>query len=184
MTITTERTALARDLRDEVLACLHARQGEWVPVADLLPLAPAAASLGCTGITSGRASDGSLIARPGRQALAAALAGLQRDLLAEVTLPLAYRLYDPDGPVGLEEIVARLGVKRVTADTWRTRKNLPEPTWPSVGGRPAWRWQVIRDWAIETGRYPGGPNTPRWRGSRDSVDDVAACLRRLDAQSA
>jgi hypothetical protein len=60
--------------------------------------------------------------------------------------------WDADEPVGLREIAGRLGVERGTADQWRTRRELPAATWPSVGGRPAWRWKVIEDWAIQTGR--------------------------------
>jgi hypothetical protein len=69
---------------------------------------------------------------------------------------------DPD-PVGLEEIAIRLGVSRVTVDTWRTRSKpgavkslpvpLPEPQW-TVGGRPAWAWATIEEWARTTGRLP------------------------------
>jgi hypothetical protein len=62
---------------------------------------------------------------------------------------------DPDEPVGLEELAARLGVERDTADKWRTRGVLPQPTW-RVGGRPAWRWAVIVQWVRETGRQMPG----------------------------
>lgn len=58
-------------------------------------------------------------------------------------------------PVGLEEIAARLGVKRGLVDKWRTRGVLPEPTW-TVGGRPAWDWSVIEQWARDTGRLGEG----------------------------
>lgn len=58
---------------------------------------------------------------------------------------------DPDEPVGLGEVAARLGVPRVTVDTWRTRDVLPQPTW-RVGGRPAWRWNALVQWVRETGR--------------------------------
>ena len=61
----------------------------------------------------------------------------------------------PDAePVGLAEIAQRLRVQRDTVDKWRARNLLPEPTWPSVGGRPAWNWPVIETWARETGRLP------------------------------
>ena len=184
MTITTERTALD-GLRNEVLAVLESRAGQWVPVSELLQLTAEATELaGARGGPRGHVRDASLAIAPGGQALAVVLAGLHRELLAEATLPLAYRLYDPNEPVGLEEIAARLGVKRVTADTWRTRKKLPEATWPRVGGRPAWRWQVIRDWAIETGRYPGGPNAPRWHGAHGTADEVTAFLSELYGRSA
>ena len=65
----------------------------------------------------------------------------------------AGRLY----PVGLEEIAALLQVKRDTVDKWRHRGLLPKPTWPSVGGRPAWATGVIEDWAKDTGRWPASP---------------------------
>lgn len=55
-------------------------------------------------------------------------------------------------PVGLGEIAERLGVARSTVDAWRHRGLLPEPTWPSVGGRPAWEWATIEQWARSTGR--------------------------------
>lgn len=60
--------------------------------------------------------------------------------------------------VGITEIAERLGVKRKTVDTWRQRAHVlvdaapfPDPT-QRVGGRPAWRWSVVRDWAKSTGR--------------------------------
>lgn len=53
--------------------------------------------------------------------------------------------------VGLVEIAGRLGVKRDTTDQWRARGLLPEPTW-TVGGRPAWPWRHIEEWAERTGR--------------------------------
>lgn len=58
-------------------------------------------------------------------------------------------------PVGLAEIAERLGIKRDTADHWRTRGLLPEPSW-TVGGRPCWPWSVIEAWARETGRLNRG----------------------------
>ncbi|MGZ6836791.1 MAG: helix-turn-helix transcriptional regulator [Blastococcus sp.] len=54
-------------------------------------------------------------------------------------------------PVGIPEIAARLGVKRATVDIWRTRQLLPEPRW-TVGGRPAWNWPDVLEWARQTGR--------------------------------
>lgn len=54
-------------------------------------------------------------------------------------------------PVGLAEIAERLGVARQTVDSWRSRGLLPEPRW-SVGGRPAWEWATIAQWARDTGR--------------------------------
>lgn len=54
-------------------------------------------------------------------------------------------------PVGIVEIADRLGVSRLTVDSWQQRRRLPEPRW-TVGGRPAWDWAAIREWARETGR--------------------------------
>jgi excisionase family DNA binding protein len=54
-------------------------------------------------------------------------------------------------PVGLAEIAERLGVTRSTVDQWRHRGVLPEPRW-TVGGRPAWDWTTIAEWAKDTGR--------------------------------
>jgi hypothetical protein len=53
--------------------------------------------------------------------------------------------------VGLLEIAARLSVERQTADEWRIRRVLPDPE-RTVGGSPAWRWDVIESWALQTGR--------------------------------
>ena len=51
-------------------------------------------------------------------------------------------------PVGRREIADRLDVKEGTVDTWRQRDwlNFPAPRW-TVGGRPAWDWSDITDWA-------------------------------------
>lgn len=54
-------------------------------------------------------------------------------------------------PVGLVEIADRLGVPRRNVDRWRERGVLPDPDW-TVGGRPAWDWSTIEDWARATGR--------------------------------
>jgi hypothetical protein len=54
-------------------------------------------------------------------------------------------------PVGIVEIADRLGVDRNTVDQWRHRGLLPEPSW-TVGGRPAWPWDVVEEWAKTTGR--------------------------------
>jgi hypothetical protein len=56
-------------------------------------------------------------------------------------------------PVGLEEIAQRLHVQRGTVDRWRQRCVLPQPAW-TVGGRPAWAWTAIEQWARDTGRLP------------------------------
>jgi len=55
-------------------------------------------------------------------------------------------------PVGIVEIADRLNVKRKTVDMWRVRDiGFPEPRW-KVGGRPAWDWVDIEEWAQSTGR--------------------------------
>lgn len=56
-------------------------------------------------------------------------------------------------PVGIVEIADRLQMARSTVDQWATRGLLPERDW-TVGGRPAWRWATIREWAARTGRLP------------------------------
>lgn len=54
-------------------------------------------------------------------------------------------------PVGIAEIAEMLGVSRNTVDQWRHRGDLPGPRW-TVGGRPAWEADTIRQWAETTGR--------------------------------
>jgi predicted DNA-binding transcriptional regulator AlpA len=49
-------------------------------------------------------------------------------------------------PVGAEEIAARLGVPRQTVYTWRHRDVFLEPK-GTVGGRPAWDWPDVAEWA-------------------------------------
>ncbi len=58
-------------------------------------------------------------------------------------------------PVGIKEIAERLGVQRTTVDRWLQRKILPPSAW-IVGGRPAWEWADIEDWARATGRIEDG----------------------------
>lgn len=79
---------------------------------------------------------------------------------------------DADWPVGSKEVCARLGVHEATVWQWRQRGELP-PEDATVGGRPAWRWGTIWQWAIETGRtQPGGKRSrgpdkqPRKRRTR------------------
>lgn len=55
-------------------------------------------------------------------------------------------------PVGAVEIADRLGVDRATVDKWRQRHPSFPPPDATVGGRPAWSWATIRDWAVRTGR--------------------------------
>jgi len=68
-------------------------------------------------------------------------------------------------PVGIIEIADRLGVARVTVDKWigRDWTQFPEPTW-TVGGRPAWDWRDVWDWAKETNRLD--PPPPRGKAQR------------------
>lgn len=75
--------------------------------------------------------------------------GYAGELLSDIW-PLA-----GDEPVGLAEIADRLHVARRTVDSWQNRGLLPEPRW-TVGGRPAWDWDTIRTWAVETGRLTSG----------------------------
>jgi hypothetical protein len=57
-------------------------------------------------------------------------------------------------PVGTREIAERLGVTRKAVEAWRVRNlGFPEPRW-TVGGRPAWAWDDVEDWAVKTGRLP------------------------------
>jgi len=58
-------------------------------------------------------------------------------------------------PVGAVEIAARLRVRRATVDQWQQRGLLPDPDW-TVGGRPAWAWARIEQWARDSGRLPYG----------------------------
>lgn len=62
-------------------------------------------------------------------------------------------------PVGVGDIARRLHVQRVTVDAWRKRGRLPEPRW-RVGGRPAWAWPEVYEWARLTGRLPEGTPHP------------------------
>lgn len=66
-------------------------------------------------------------------------------------------------PVGIPEIAERLGVKRPTVDVWMQRAADPDTSLPpfperdyTVGGRPAWEWATIVEWAKRTGRLPSG----------------------------
>lgn len=76
-----------------------------------------------------------------------------------IATPLAtvktFSTLSPVEPVGLQEIAERLGVKRATADMWKLRGLLPEPKWV-VGGRPAWEWDDVADWARSSGRLKDG----------------------------
>ena len=59
----------------------------------------------------------------------------------------------PDGwtPVGTTEVARMLGVKEQTVRMWRYREVMCDPQW-TIGGRPVWRSDIIRDWAKQTGR--------------------------------
>jgi len=57
----------------------------------------------------------------------------------------------PNDPIGSAEIATILGAKPETVHMWSHRGLLPKPDW-TVGGRPAWRWWRIKQWAIQTKR--------------------------------
>ena len=64
---------------------------------------------------------------------------------------------DEAEPVGITEIAKRLHVPRHNVARWRDRNLLPPVRW-TVGGRPAWDWQLdIEPWARATGRLPDNP---------------------------
>lgn len=85
-----------------------------------------------------------------RRVVAWAERGGHEDVLA-AAVPGSVELILADEPVGAVEIAARLGVRRATVDQWGWRGLLPEPDF-TVGGRPAWRWGTIEEWARRTGR--------------------------------
>ena len=58
----------------------------------------------------------------------------------------------PEWPIGLSEIRTALNVPRSTIDMWRYRHELPAEEVTTIGGRAFWRWGVIRQWALDTGR--------------------------------
>lgn len=60
----------------------------------------------------------------------------------------------PEHPtvVGTKEIASRLGVARDTVNTWRQRNTgFPAPSW-TIGGRPAWDWEQVKQWAEGRGQ--------------------------------
>lgn len=184
MRTTADAEAEERRLREDVLAWLEARPGQWVPFGEMLPMAPLARLTGYAEIEErpfgfddprGPAYDAGPAGERNGPMLADVLRALkERELLAEEGFAQPggpgtpgfsqWRLLNLGEPAGLKEIAAWLGVREATAHTWHARGVLPDPTWPSVGGRPAWRRSVIRDWAIATGRHAGGANGPRWNG--------------------
>lgn len=54
-------------------------------------------------------------------------------------------------PVGATEIATLFDVKPQTVAMWQHRNLMPPPDW-QVGGRPAWRWETVREWGVKTGR--------------------------------
>lgn len=78
----------------------------------------------------------------------------------------------PD-PVGRIEAAMRLGVKLKTVHQWQFRQLMPEPTWPSINGGPAWEWHDLLQWAGETGHI--GPG--RW-AEYERTFGKAALVRR------
>lgn len=59
-------------------------------------------------------------------------------------------------PVGIKEIAERLDVQRKTVDQWLQRGIFPASSW-TVGGRPAWDWDAVEEWARATKRLPQTP---------------------------
>lgn len=65
-------------------------------------------------------------------------------------------------PVGISEIAERLGVRRQTVDSWRSRGKvdrerstpIPQPA-TIITKTPIWDWATIQEWAISTGRLQG-----------------------------
>ncbi len=81
-------------------------------------------------------------------------------------------------PVGAKEIATLLDVEEQTVQQWKHRKLLPAPRWPEVGGRPAWTWEQIRAWAVETGRAPAERMLGQWaREARGTVPTDASIER-------
>ena len=54
-------------------------------------------------------------------------------------------------PVDIALIAERLDVERQTVDMWRFRQLLPEATYPQLS-HPVWEWEIIAEWAEDTGR--------------------------------
>ena len=181
MSVTADRTERAARLRDDVLAYLAGRPGQWATRDDLLPLAPQSRITGSEwdgetafGFDDARGTawdegpsgepdgwDEGPSGEPDGRMLAAVLGALVGpEMLLEETLaapdgPRRWRLLDLDAPVGAGEIAAWLRVRRDTVDKWRQRDIFPGPEPTAVGGRPWWRRRAVRDWAIATGRAPG-----------------------------
>jgi hypothetical protein len=59
---------------------------------------------------------------------------------------------DDDLPLGPSNIARLLGYPPSTVWQWRARGYMPEPDYPDVGGRPAWKAGALMRWAKETGR--------------------------------
>lgn len=59
-------------------------------------------------------------------------------------------------PVGLQEIIERLGVGASSPRQWRYRGIFPEPDYESINGLQAWEWETILRWAGATGRLGEG----------------------------
>lgn len=88
------------------------------------------------------------------EGLAAAAAVVQRRVRVEAN-PQPPPTSDGCDPVGASEIATRLGVKAQTIGQWRQRGLFPAPDF-IVGGRPAWQWVRVAEWAARTGRLPKG----------------------------
>jgi hypothetical protein len=163
------RRDLALNLERDVLGRLAGH--DWVPYTELLALAPGDHEIvipeleGEESFGADYAHGGAYATGPSGKPDGRMLEDLIQHLRGQALVDEGYpagagrsvRLYDDDEPAGMTEIASRLGVKRETVEQWQFRKLLPDPLPGTVGGRPAWRWGVIRAWAGETGRLPGSP---------------------------
>lgn len=59
-------------------------------------------------------------------------------------------------PVGLQEIIKRLGVSPSTPRQWRYRGKFPEPDYEAINGLQAWEWETVLRWAGATGKLHEG----------------------------
>lgn len=181
MTTDTPGAIRARKLTADILAVLQAAGDTWTTYGELVALAPEGRRIVVRELeqeegfhdeaASGAAYDAGGTGAPDRSLVETALQWIRDQLegtgrrleeeyprglgrsfrLAAVPEQPAPAPATPD-PVGLAEIATRLRVQRATVDQWRQRDVLPPPDYPSVGGRPAWEWQTIREWGRQTGR--------------------------------
>lgn len=69
------------------------------------------------------------------------------------TVPAVPRAADP---VGLQEIIERLGVSPSTPRQWRYRGKFPPPDYEAINGLQAWEWTTVLRWAGATGKLREG----------------------------